>query len=455
MGDVTLDDVCRPAWLSAGQWVLLVALMLAYTKGPVFSTRLEVGALHGDFIDDHWVQATFVILGLAVIASGYPEVRQIPRGYLVAWLTLPIVLTASATWGIASRRSAEQGLMMLVMCVAAVATGARWTQERLVQALFVSMHIGLAASVWARERDWEYAVELHGQLAGVYFNRNSFGFVAVTALLSSVVLTTVVVTDRSRARRVRLAGLAAGCAFALLDLSLWRASGSGTPVISAVGAIVVGALILVAARRLYTGVVTRDVVAAVCMVCVLAVAMVAGLLMRSGLAGLAGRDATLTGRTDIWAVVWTFVRDRPLGGWGFMGLWLDRPIHDALQQIGLDVSEAHNGYLEVLVGGGVIALLALVAACVFAMLLVMRATATSTGWLLWWPPIVFAYVLLLNLTEVYIGANLLPWFLLGAVVFSSAANPGGGESAELGRTAHAIYTSPARGAPPDLESNSR
>lgn len=60
-----------------------------------------------------------------------------------------------------------------------------------------------------------------------------------------------------------------------------------------------------------------------------------------------GRDSTLTGRTEIWAIVIRLVTN-PLFGTGFESFWLG----DRLQKVwdtyvGTQIQEAHNGYLEV------------------------------------------------------------------------------------------------------------
>jgi exopolysaccharide production protein ExoQ len=65
------------------------------------------------------------------------------------------------------------------------------------------------------------------------------------------------------------------------------------------------------------------------------------------LVGTLGRDATLTGRTQVWSVVLSLVQN-PVLGTGFESFWLgDRlpKIWVALNQKG--IQEAHNGYLEV------------------------------------------------------------------------------------------------------------
>ena len=58
------------------------------------------------------------------------------------------------------------------------------------------------------------------------------------------------------------------------------------------------------------------------------------------------RDATLTGRTDIWAGLLPDVTQHPLFGYGFGSFWTAARIYQH------DIGEAHNGYLEVCLGLG-------------------------------------------------------------------------------------------------------
>jgi exopolysaccharide production protein ExoQ len=70
------------------------------------------------------------------------------------------------------------------------------------------------------------------------------------------------------------------------------------------------------------------------------------------LASSAGRNTTLTGRTDIWAVLLPIAMQRPLLGHGFGGFWIT-----GKNTSYFDVLEAHSGYLDVLIGLGFIGIL--------------------------------------------------------------------------------------------------
>jgi exopolysaccharide production protein ExoQ len=86
---------------------------------------------------------------------------------------------------------------------------------------------------------------------------------------------------------------------------------------------------------------------------VIALAAFASLLDSSGwLLQLLGRNASLTGRTDIWRAV-LLLHTNPLLGTGFESFWTDERIERVWEIIGYKgIAEAHNGYLETYINLG-------------------------------------------------------------------------------------------------------
>jgi O-antigen ligase len=76
---------------------------------------------------------------------------------------------------------------------------------------------------------------------------------------------------------------------------------------------------------------------------------------------LIGRDATLTGRTDLWAAVGMMILRAPLLGHGYAAFWTEsNPDRDVIWKfVGWQPNHSHNGFLEVLLGVGAIGLLVL------------------------------------------------------------------------------------------------
>jgi O-antigen ligase len=99
------------------------------------------------------------------------------------------------------------------------------------------------------------------------------------------------------------------------------------------------------------------VVGIVCAVLLILFADIGGLLLQN-----IGRDPTLTGRTELWAIVIAYA-EHPLIGTGFESFWLGPRMERIWELYWWRPNEAHNGYLEIYVTLGWIGLglLALVA----------------------------------------------------------------------------------------------
>lgn len=76
------------------------------------------------------------------------------------------------------------------------------------------------------------------------------------------------------------------------------------------------------------------------------------------LLSLAGRDATFSGRTEIWKQVWRFILERPLLGWGYAAFWRDAEgqSFEVIAAVRFIVFHAHNGFLEIWLELGLIGL---------------------------------------------------------------------------------------------------
>lgn len=88
------------------------------------------------------------------------------------------------------------------------------------------------------------------------------------------------------------------------------------------------------------------------------------------LAELVTGDATFTGRTDLWSFAWEYYVQRPLTGFGFKSFWnvgVDSPSLSLGMGFIATVKHGHNGYFDVLLGGGLVALLLFLPALVIAL----------------------------------------------------------------------------------------
>lgn len=127
-----------------------------------------------------------------------------------------------------------------------------------------------------------------------------------------------------------------------------------------------------------------------------------------------GRDANLTGRTDVWENVNLAIEDRPLLGYGygaFFKRW-DGVYGDFWSQYShWAPGSAHQAYLDLTVNIGYIGLALFVAGAAIIFLQCLRyvaRTRTSEGL---WPILYITFLILLGFSEDFILYNNLSWML--------------------------------------------
>lgn len=136
---------------------------------------------------------------------------------------------------------------------------------------------------------------------------------------------------------------------------------------------------------------------------------------------LLGRDLTLTTRTDVWPVLLGYADNVMLGA-GFNSFWSGDRLQDIYSQFG--IIQAHNGYLETYLNGG------LIAVSLLGLLLMSTARKIykgllSGGELAGISAAVFVIALTYNVSEAAFSKMSLVWFtfLLCTVSYTVASQP--------------------------------
>ncbi|MCL1472414.1 O-antigen ligase family protein [Argonema antarcticum] len=134
-----------------------------------------------------------------------------------------------------------------------------------------------------------------------------------------------------------------------------------------------------------------------------------------------GKDPSLTGRTDIWIAVIDKVKERPWLGYGYAGFWVDGGVGERAiwKVLYLPVTQAHNGYINIVAELGLLGLLFFVLSMVTAYIRAInlaRSAKTIEGL---WPITYMTFILMYNQTEsTNIETNSLLWILYVAVTLS-------------------------------------
>ena len=105
---------------------------------------------------------------------------------------------------------------------------------------------------------------------------------------------------------------------------------------------------------LFVALFRRNVAARLILIFVSAPILVVFVLSPDVILDLLGKDATLTGRTELWNLVDINISERPLLGWGFDAFWsqINPAANEISANLGWAVPQAHNGLRELLLEVG-------------------------------------------------------------------------------------------------------
>lgn len=165
-------------------------------------------------------------------------------------------------------------------------------------------------------------------------------------------------------------------------------------------------------------------------------AIVIGLVMFVGsysdaLFAALGKSEDLTGRTGLWGMLALMAREKPWFGYGYGGFWVwGGPAQAVWDVIGdpEEASYAHNGYLQLLLDGGMVGLIFLAGVLIAAF---RKAWAYATSTQGNWPIYFLGFLLLHNLTEAsFVVRNEICWLIFVAVVTQLVRAPAAGKNRE-------------------------
>jgi exopolysaccharide production protein ExoQ len=134
-----------------------------------------------------------------------------------------------------------------------------------------------------------------------------------------------------------------------------------------------------------------------------------------------GRDPTLTGRTDMWGIIWQAIASEPWLGYGYRSFWRDDESGRLAIWAALEwtPTTAHNGIVDLALDIGLLGVAIFLTSFVSAVYLAFRAVRTHRHPVSFWPLMFLTFLLLCNITEsMLLQANNILWILYVAVVSS-------------------------------------
>lgn len=287
----------------------------------------------------------FLMAGMALVVSRPGETMA------ALWREWMLVLVAlwclmSFAWSDYTELTLRYGIQLFLTVTIAVAIGYRVAPMTFLKIVFITSSLtGLASLLLGRDR-----ADGMGYL-GIYASKNALADASSLLILAAF----AVLLDRRLSARWRLPAIGSLLLGALL---LVMGRSSGALVSTLVVILLYGVIVLLQRMTPHM----RLVIIALTLV--LAAAGVAVLLSISDeLARLflnaTGKDITLTGRTDLWAVALGQIAERPLLGSGYQAFWVHgQPIAEQLwAQFGIKSREGfhfHNTLLSNAVEIGVL-----------------------------------------------------------------------------------------------------
>ncbi len=298
------------------------------------------------------VHLPMVLVEVAIYAFLFLNVARRPRRYLKTLTQLgtllPVLLVcvASVFWSTNSDLTIRRAMMLVMTSLVGIVLSTDFTLTELVQMFSFAalIHIVCVGGLMVVSRGILYSPSDPTALKGLTTHKNVFGQEMALACLTFA----LVPFDRARWSRWPLTLIA------FLFLLLSHSTGS---LVSLMGGLAVIPFVLPMRR---TGPERLPLMLGSLLLLLLSSALVYANLGLIPM--LLSKDATLTGRTDLWELVRVAISYHPLFGYGYEAFWqgLQGTSSSIIRQVGWLVPNAHNGYYDLLLGIGYVGALCLV-----------------------------------------------------------------------------------------------
>lgn len=285
-----------------------------------------------------------------------PFYRLLARNWTL--LLYPVVCLMSVIWSGSRATTLQGGVQMMMTVLIACYMGWRFSPRQLILAFctIVSTAAVLSLGNWMTGVLQPVNSDVGG-LLGIYTNKNMLGHYSQIAAIMA--LTIMLMRPGQAARALRLAAPVAyvACAVAVV------LSKSMTAVLLL--PCYTGLLLLLNRRRLNPALRYGTIGLLVVLFSLgpLALAM-AGIDPLGEVFRATGKDATLTGRTELWRIAYGLASNVPLTGYGYGAFWqMDQfaPERFAVLQAGATAPSFHNFMADIMVGTGLLGLFAMFA----------------------------------------------------------------------------------------------
>ena len=340
--------LARPARRDWKAWLAFatsVVLMITFSQGWVMAlTGPDGDAEASTLIRTLYFPAYFAALVLGV--TRLPQTLYAFMRTPLLWMLVGMVFV-SVLWSTNPQVTERRGIAVLFTTLTGLVVASRYDWSELLEVfgaafvilIFGSFLFGIALPSYGR-----MTTLFPGSWRGVWFEKNTLG--ANMSIATVVFCAAALLNPKRRWIWIGMIGLA---------LALMLLSKSKTSLVALVlGMGALGAVLM--ARR-------GPVFAVITTFLGVSVLLVIGFLFyfdSDTLFALLGKDATLTGRTKLWAAIMTQLNTRPWIGFGYSAVWSDPGVWGPLawisKQAGFTAVHSHNSWLEIWVSLGYVGL---------------------------------------------------------------------------------------------------
>jgi O-antigen ligase len=399
------------------EYAYVVVLLFALTQGPVLSMWFASSLVAPDGAVPAQLLTFIAVQIPALVLLGY---RRVPRfsligpvgllGLFCGWMWL------STLWATLGQHTIVEATTLCVTFLTGVYLARSFSLLEQLILVVVAMQPGLLWSRYAIANGWSNSVDQNGNWVGIYFNRNSLAPVAMVSCLAASALLWIVVMRRGKKWPVALIAI-------LIDVILFGAgmlfhSRSNT---SVGGAVVFGAVwafwtvvrSLLRRRRITSELLHKFVYPF--FVAGTTVLTLATVRLQSVVLSFFGETIDFNGRSAIWHYSWTGFLERPLIGWGWMSAWRTPPfMRRDLWWSFVNTGWSHSGYMDVLLGGGIIAAILFIGVVVWSGYRYLDSADKETA--AQWTPAIMFFVLATATQESFFTGDHFLWLLFVAAV---------------------------------------
>lgn len=332
-----------------------------------------------------------VVLGMAAV---WPVALMVA----VAWMSI--------IWSVDPETTQRRCIALTITTLMGIYLFVRFDLDELLRFLSVVFALIILGSlVWAIGLP-AYGVHddvAHaGSWSGMFFHKNTNGRVMTFAL---AVFVTAAISGKVNRGFLAI--------FAILAIVNMVGSTSKTALLATL-AILLG----VTAAYMVRGAAVRSALISLSVFAIVWHAGLAIFFSYEAILELLGRDATLTGRTELWAFTLDLGMTRPFTGFGYDAFWFGDTSPGAQIALEWGISHAHNSWIEVFINLGlpvIIVLLLTLLATMFRAVILARYFPDIT-------PAVFVMVTILSMTtismseSVFLEKHTIDWMMTVVVI---------------------------------------